>query len=330
MSKISKKSVCVIGGGTGTIPVLSGLKKIGGIELSVIVSMSDDGGSNQIVRDEFGLLPLSDIRKSIIALASTDNLTLRKLFNYRFEKGNGLSGHTIGNLIMMALSDMEGDELGAIKKASHLFNCKGKIIPVTLEKTVLMAECSDGKIISEEHNIDKPQGRASCKIKSVFFKNPVPANPDAVSTILEADYIVIGPGDIYTSLIPNLLFPEIINAFVKTKAKIIYIVNLITKNGQTTNMSATDLVKIITENIHRKIDYVIMNNKTFPSNVLKKYEEAGEKPIKDDLTQTPEYEIIRADVLSPHIYTQEKGDWLVRSLIRHDAEKIAEVLDSII
>ncbi|MBW7953920.1 YvcK family protein, partial [Candidatus Dojkabacteria bacterium] len=138
------KKVAVIGGGTGTVAVLSGLKYNTDVTLSAIVNMTDDGGSNRVVRDEFGLLPLSDLRKSIVALADAGNGIFRELFTYRFDKGEGLSSHTLGNLMLMALSDITGSEIGAIEAASKIFNCRGKVIPVTLDDVRLVAKYDDG------------------------------------------------------------------------------------------------------------------------------------------------------------------------------------------
>ena len=153
---MTKKKVVVIGGGTGTVAVLHGLKKYNDLDLSVIVSMTDDGGSNAVVRDQFGYLPLSDLRKSIIALSGTKNGVLRDVFTYRFEKGDGLKSHTLGNLIMMGLADMTGSEIGAIDAASKLFNVHGKIIPVTTDDVRLVAEYEDGSKVEGEHLIDEP------------------------------------------------------------------------------------------------------------------------------------------------------------------------------
>ena len=162
--------IVVIGGGTGTIPVLSGLKQFSEFDLQVIVSMTDDGGSNAVIRDEFGLLPLSDLRKSIIALSQNDDKLLRDIFTYRFSKGEGLIGHTLGNLILMGLTETTGSEIGAIEAVSKLFNVKGKVIPVTLDSTKLVADYTDGTKIKGEHIIDEPEIQCYRNYFSFYIK----------------------------------------------------------------------------------------------------------------------------------------------------------------
>lgn len=315
--------VTTIGGGTGTTSVLKGLREYPDISLSVIVSMTDDGGSNATVRDEFGLLPLSDLRKSIIALSTrnTDEI-LRKLFMYRFSQGDGISGHTLGNLVMIALSDIAGSELEAIKACEELFDTKGHIIPVTLDKVSLVAEYSDGSKLVGEHLIDE-SGKDK-RIVKLSVNDRAKANPDAVKSILESDFVVIGPGDLYTSLIANLVIPGIKEALMNTKAKIVYISNLMSKVGETRGFTHSDMVKEVQLYTGREIDYVFVNSSVIPEAILKKYEEEGETPFIDDLSNTvfPNLKIIRTDLISKIGIRKVKGDSLKRSLIRHSYKKI--------
>ncbi|OGH64704.1 MAG: hypothetical protein A2821_04620 [Candidatus Magasanikbacteria bacterium RIFCSPHIGHO2_01_FULL_41_23] len=322
------KKIVVIGGGTGTVPVLSGLKKYSDMELSVIVSMTDDGGSNAVVRDEFGLLPLSDVRKSIIALAETDNQLLRELFTYRFAKGEGLSGHTLGNLMMLALADMGGSELIAIQRLSELFQVKGIIIPVTLGQTNLIAEYYTGQRIEGEHSIEESGIPNLGHVKQLSLSTPVQAYVVAIEAIKEADIIIAGPGDLYTSVLANIIIPGISAAIVESQAKFIFINNLMTKYGQTHNFTATDLVGEITRYSGRKPDVIVVNNTSFPAHILDKYSERGEYPIIDDLSDKT-MEIIRRDIINLVEVNKENGDVLMRSLIRHDSQKLSEVLYSV-
>ncbi len=323
------KKVAVIGGGTGTVAVLSGLKYNTDVTLSAIVNMTDDGGSNRVVRDEFGLLPLSDLRKSIVALADAGNGIFRELFTYRFDKGEGLSSHTLGNLMLMALSDITGSEIGAIEAASKIFYCRGKVIPVTLDDVRLVAKYDDGRTVTGEHLIDEPEENPSAKIVELSLSEEAEAYEDAIKAIEEADFIIAGPGDLYTSTICNIIVNGISEAIKNSKGKYIFINNLMTKKGQTHWMKASDLVAEVSRYSQRQPDYVLLNNGEIPAPTLKRYEEKGEFIIVDDLQDGSEYQIIRTDIVANDEVVQDKGDALVRSLVRHDHEELAKVLLSI-
>jgi uncharacterized cofD-like protein len=328
---IQKKiRIAVIGGGTGTMPVLAGLKKYNDIELSVIVSMMDDGGSNIVVRDEFGLLPLSDLRKSIIALSSIGNGILRDLFLYRFDKGRGFSGHTLGNIIMMALSDIKKSEVGAIEAVCRLFNTKGKVIPVTLDDVRLVAEYDNGMIIKGEHLIDEPEEDYGARIRRIYVQPKAQAHFDALSALIQADYIIAGPGDLYTNTIANIIVHGISRAICQSKAQFIFIGNLMTKKGQTHGMKATGFVNEITRYSGRKPDFALINKGKINKEFLERYEKKGDFPVEDDLRETKYLQVIRNDFISNSPVKAEKGDILPRSLIRHDAEKLGKVLYSIV
>ncbi len=319
--------IACIGGGTGTTAVLKGLKEYSDIELSIIVTMMDDGGSNAIVRDEFGILPLSDVRKSILALASTNkNEILRQLFTYRFAKGNGISGHTLGNLIMIALTDITGSEKEAIQQSANIFSAKGKILPVTFTHTRLVANYDDGEVLLGEHNIDDSTNLT--RIKKLSLNTNAKANPDVLKAIKEADYIIVGPGDIYTSILPNILVDGVSKAISKSKGKLIYISNLMSKKGETRGMTHFDLLKEIEKYCNRKMDYVLINNSKIPRSLLKKYLDDGEHPFIDDIdnTKKEDRKILRADLISTEKIKKEKGDTLKRSYIRHDPEKLGKEL----
>lgn len=321
------KKIVVIGGGTGTTSVLSGLKKYPDLELSVIVSMTDDGGSNAVVRDQFGLLPLSDVRKSIIALAETDNSLLRELFTYRFDKGVGLSGHTLGNLMMMAAADIVGSESAAIERLSKLFHVRGHVIPVTLEQTRLVAEYESGRRVKGEHLIDEPDNELG-RIVKLTLSDAVTANPAAITSIRAADVIIVGPGDLYTSTLANIIVPGIAEAIKKSSAQVIFVSNLMTKRGQTEGMNASDLVNEIERYLGRRPNLTLVHNKIFSAIILEKYAARNEYPIVDDLPDTQEY--VRADFASDDESSTDQGDTLVRSLIRHDAKKLGEIVHKFI
>jgi uncharacterized cofD-like protein len=323
---MKKKKVVVIGGGTGTTAVLSKLKEFSDLDLSVIVSMTDDGGSNAVIRDEFGLLPLSDLRKSIIALSENANDILRRLFMYRFGKGAGLSGHTLGNLIMMGLSDIHGSELSAIEAAKKLFRVRGKVIPVTLENTNLVAIYEDGKKVSGEHLIDEPDFTVKVsRIRKLTLSKKVKANPEAIRVLKNADFIIAGPGDLYTTTFASLVVPGISNAIKKNRGKFIFVNNLMTKYGQTNRMKASDLVSEVTHYASRRPDVVVVNNGKPPAKILRRYAREREFPIVDDLNDSL-FNVVRSDLVGKKEIVRQKGDTLKRSLIRHDSDRLGRTL----
>ena len=310
-----KKKIVVIGGGTGIFAVLAGLKKYFD-DISAVVSMADDGGSTGILREEFGILPPGDIRRAIIALAHSDNKILSELFNYRFKEGRGLAGHSFGNLMITALERLTGSFDQAVKEASKVFGLKGKVIPVTLQHTRLYAELENGKVVSRETNIDVPKHDGHLKIKRVWLKPAVRINPEAAKEIKAADLIIIGPGDLYTSLIPNLLVRGLKKSLEQTEAKILYFVNLMTKYGETDGFRASDFLKILESYLGKIVlDYIVVNNKKPVPVRLRPYASERACLVENDLKNSSEKPIlIAADLLRP------------RGFVRHDPEKIANII----
>ncbi len=318
-------NIVVIGGGTGSTVVLEGLKKYRDLHLSVIVGMMDDGGSNASVRDEFGLLPLSDVRKSILALSEdNDNRYLRKLLTYRFPEGEGMKGHTLGNLLMIAMSDILGSEVEAINTLCNMFSVRGEVIPVTLDDVRLVAEYDDGTKIIGEHYIDEPE-KDKC-ITQFYLSSPAKAYPEAIRAIAQADYIILGPGDLYTTLLPNLLVYGISKAIRKSHAQIIFISNLMTKIGETRHKKLSDIVKIIEDIIKKPLDIVLVNNGKIPKEAYQRYIADGENLIINDLESTESKRILKKDLVANDPIKKVKGDTLKRSLVRHDSEKVGKTL----
>lgn len=322
-------NILLIGGGTGSTVVLEGLKKHKDLNLSVVVGMMDDGGSNAVVRDEFGLLPLSDIRKSILALYdSGNNEVLRKLFLYRFSTGEGIKGHTLGNLLMVAMTDILGGEIEAIEMFKTIFGIIGDVIPVTLDKSRLVAEYDDGEVIEGEHLIDEPE--VDKNITKIYLKPSAKATENALKAIRKADYIILGPGDLYTTTLANFVVKGIKEEIKKCKAKIICIGNLMSKKGQTRNMTQREYLDIIEKYIGKKVDYFLINNGKIPQGAYKRYIEKGEHIIEDDITERNfKGKVIRADLVASGLIKKDKGDDLERSLVRHDSEKIKKELRKI-
>ena len=313
-------NITVIGGGTGSSTVLEGLKSKRDLSLRVVVGMMDDGGSNAVVRDEFGLLPLSDLRKSILALSTeNEDQILRNLFTYRFSQGKGLKGHTLGNLLMIAMTEISGNEVDAIEMFKYLFSVSGDIYPVTLDKVRLVAEYTNGEKLVGEHFIDEPE--IDRKISKFYFDGKAKAYKGAVDAILSSDYIIIGPGDLYTTTLPNLLVDGIPQALQNSKGKLIFISNLMSKIGQTRGLTIEDMLKVLEDSIGRKFDYVLINNGKIPQKAYQRYIEKGEHLFKDDI-KGKDRVVVRADLVANSLLKKEKGDTLDRSLVRHDPEKL--------
>ena len=323
----TRKNIVCIGGGTGTFVALKGLKH-SPHHLSAIVAMSDSGGSNKRIRDEFGLLPTSDLRQCLVALSDENGGAgiLRKLFMYRFEKGQGISGMTFGNLFMAALSDILGSQAEAIRATGKVLRIQGTVIPVSFTNTNLVAEYENGQTVSGEHLIDEPTHDGTVKISRVYLDPNAKANPEALEAIAVADLIVLGPGDLYTSVVPNLLVSGIPQAIAASRARKVYVVNLMTKFGQTYGFTAKDHLQTIQKYVGNSIDAVIVNTAPLHTSALAAYAKFHEFPVVDDLDGIPSLGILRADVASRQVAAKSKSDVLVRSLIRHNSQKLATIL----
>src|SRR3989344_1579352 len=253
------KNIVIIGGGTGTFTLLSGLRKFP-TNNSVIVSTADDGGSTGCLLKELGVVPPGYIRQCLVGLSYTDE-TLRDLFSYRFETGS-LKGHALGNIIISALEKITGSVESAIAEAGKLLNVRGSVVPVTLFATKLSAMLKNGKKIVGEHNLDERHQQGQVPISKLFLTPNLPANPDAIKLIREADVIVLGPGDLFTSTLPNLLVKGVSSALKKSKAKKILVTNIMTKFGQTDGFTASEFVKVVEQYLGKGVlDIVIVNTK---------------------------------------------------------------------
>lgn len=313
----TRKKIVVIGGGTGVFTVLTGLKNYA-VDLTAVVNMADDGGSTGILREEFGILPPGDLRRALVALSRTDNKMLSELFNFRFQNGSGLTGHNFGNLMITALAHITGDFGKAIHEAEKILQVDGKVIPVTLEDAHLHAELSDGTIIKGETNIDIPNHDGRLKIKRVWLSPSVSLNPRALKAIKTADGIVIGPGDLYTSVMPNLSVRGICRAIKNSKAKKIYVVNIMTKFGETNNFTANEFINSVDAALGSSaLDYAVINNRRPTLTQLKKYAEEKSMLVDWSNLNTKPMPII--------------GDFLrTRSYVRHDPLKLAIAILSLI
>lgn len=317
-----KPKIVVIGGGTGTFVALSGLKKYP-VELTAIITMMDSGGSSGRLRDELGVLPPGDVRQCLVALAKSSRL-LREMFNYRYEDG-GLKGHTFGNIFLSTLAKTTGSMKQAIEEVGKILRIQGRVVPVTYDKSDLCVELVDGTVIEGETHIDEVEEMEErAKIKRAFLKPSIKANPDAKLAIKNADVVLIGPGDLYTSIIPNLLVSGIADAIKKSKGKKIYALNLMTKYGQTTKYSAAEHIEDLEKYIGKGVlDVVLINKKMPKKEALAWYKESGEDPVVDNLNGSNKFEVIRENLIKDVIIGKEKSDTLKRSIIRHNPEKLA-------
>jgi uncharacterized cofD-like protein len=324
-----KKNIVTIGGGTGSFTLLSGLKKYP-FNISAIVSMADDGGSTGRLRDELGVLPPGDVRQCLVAL-SEESETLRNLFNYRFESGQ-LKGHSLGNLFLSALEKMTGNFSKGLGEAMKVLKIQGKVIPVTNDNVNLHLELNNGKVLKGEDEVNHNFEIQKLGIKKLFLSPGAKANPSATSAIKRADVIIIGPGNHYCSVIPNLLIKEISLAIMNSKAKVVYVANLVNKKGHTERYNLADYVHSINKFIGgKRIDYVIFNNRLPSMQIRLKYKKRGDELISKGDFKDMDCRVIAADVINREIVKYSKADKLVsqRSLIRHDGEKIAKIILSI-
>jgi len=323
------KKIVTISGGTGGYMLLSGLKKYTS-DISAVVAMTDNGGSTGELRDELGVLPPGDVRQCLVALseASTE---LRALMNYRFTEG-GLKGHNFGNLFLSALEKTHKNFLEGIDTAMGILKVRGRVIPVTGSNADLVMELGNGKLIEGEDAIDHSLFQKE-GVKKLFFKTKVKANPVAVQSILNADMVVIGPGDLYGSILANLILPEISEALKKTKAKIVFNANLTNKKGQTEGFDVDDYVTEIEKVIGKGcIDFVVFNTQKPAVKLLQKYKEQEGTGFLVEFHEKKKndrsFRLIRGSFLKSGEAKGVKGDTLAssRSFIRHDSDKLAEII----
>lgn len=306
--------IVAVGGGTGLSMLLSGAKNITN-NLTAIVSVGDDGGSSGRLREEMGILPPGDIRHCITALADDEDL-VNKLFKYRFTNGEGLEGHSFGNLFLTALYDITGDMVSAVRASSRVLSIRGRVLPATLDDMKLVAEMEDGRIIHGESTIPEAHG----KIKRLFTE---PANckalPDVIQAIRDAELIILGPGSLYTSVIPNLLVKEISEEIIKSKAKKIYVCNIMTQPGETDNYTVSDHLKaIIQHSGSNKIVDAVLVNDYLPDNLAGKYQEAGSYPVKLDV---PEVKKLGIKIFAKKLIQDSR-----EGLVRHSSTRVARAV----
>lgn len=304
--------------------LLSGLKHYP-LDLSAIVSMADDGGSTGILRDELGVLPPGDVRQCLIALSDSSRL-MRSLMNYRFENG-GLQGHSFGNLLLSALEKTTGSFEKAVEEAGKILNIKGKVIPITTHPTRLKVLLENGKLLEGEGEVYLSK-ELSKGIKTIYLEPFPKADQHAIDEIMNADVVVFGPGGWYTSLIPNLLVEGISKALRDTKAKKVFVTNLMNKHGQTPGFKISDYLREAQRYLGKDVfDYIIINSAQPPKELIDIYAEEGDI-VQNDLKK--DVRIIPVDLLSNELKEIQNVDLMKRNLIRHDAKKLANTIIKIV
>ncbi|OCN04789.1 hypothetical protein A4S06_10505 [Erysipelotrichaceae bacterium MTC7] len=308
------KNVVVIGGGTGQSVILRGMKDIEDIKLTTIVTVADDGGSTGRLRDAYQIPAMGDIRNVMTALAESETL-LSSLMDFRFDGEGDISGHNLGNLLLTALTQISGNFLEAIQTFSRVLRVKGEIVPSTTQMVTLMAIMEDGTKVAGESNIPKFHNR----IDKVYFEDKVFATKRAISAITNADYIIFGIGSLYTSILPNIIIPEIVSALKASKAKKIYCCNVMSQPGETDHFTMEDHVEALEKHTYKGIiDTVVMHNNILHEKTLNLYQEEDSYPIWE-ASRTHPYEVVKYDLL--------KFD---DGLIRHDSMKIKRAFEEIL
>lgn len=300
------KNVVVLGGGTGQSVLLNGLKKFP-VNITAVVSVADDGRNTGKLREQFNIPAMGDVRRVLIALSETEDF-VAELFSYRFKGDCDLGGNNIGNLLLTAMSDICGNLSSGVKEISKILNLKGEVLPLTDDNVVLMGEMNDGSIIEGEHNITlSPK-----KIKRVFYKESPIVNVEVIDKIKDSDAIILSMGSVYTSIIPNLLCKEVIDAIDSSNAKIIYVCNVMTQPGETDDFKVSDHIKLLNNYLgKRKIDTVITNSEEISVETQRIYETTEQKDlvIIDD-------ENIDIEIVSKPLIKVENN------VIRHDNLKL--------
>ena len=302
------KKVVVLGGGTGLSYLLRGLKEFP-IDITAIVSVCDDGKSTGRLRTEFNQVAVGDIRRVLIALSETEPL-FEKLLNYRFTTSSDLNGHTVGNLLLTAMTNITGNMNKGIKSLSKVLNLKGKVIPLTEDNSItLMGLMEDDSVVEGEHNITK----SSKKIKRVFYKNEPKVSRDAIKAIKQADLIILSMGSIYTSILPNLICQDIINAIDECPAPIMYVSNIVTQPGETDDFKASDHINLLNSYLGcKKISVGIFNHEEMDPELVLKYETEEQKdPVILDRENLSDIEIIEDDLITD-----------IEGMFRHDTMRL--------
>lgn len=324
---MSFKNIVVIGGGTGSFTVLSGLKVFRNLNLHAIVTMADNGGSTGKLRDELGVLPPGDARQCLVALAESSDI-LRDLFNYRFDSGE-LSGHNFGNLFLSALEKITGNFEEAVKTASAILSIRGQVIPVTTENIHLSMTLANGETLLGESAIATCDVISHHTVSHIELLPKTEINPKAYDAIMKADSVIIGPGNFYCSLVPAMIVPGMKEALSNTSAQIIYNVNLMSKTGHSNGWSVEEHIQQLHRFIGAEVIDIALYNITEPNkDLIERYKEEG-LPVQRETNTSHigKTALIGEDLIADTLFiNHHKKDPIRRTFIRHDSLKLAEAL----
>lgn len=317
-------NILTIGGGSGQFALLSGLRDVEGISITAVVSMMDSGGSTGRLRDELGILPPGDILKCVVALSPYQDLA-RTILQKRFLKDRRLRGHNAGNMLLTMLSRYTGSFPSGVTALCEILDAKGTILPVTTDQATLVAELTDGRRIYGEEAIDIPRGDQREKIRDVFLvphhSDAIHVYPPVLEVIAAADYILLGPGDLFTSIIPNLIVPDVADALRNASAQLVYIMNIMTKFGETHNFSAVDFAEKLEAYIGRQVDSVIYNSAPPADNICRMYKEQKSECVRLDPND--------AFWIHRRLYADDLLE-TDGTVLRHDSKKLAALLKKIL
>ena len=326
-----EKKITILGGGTGSFVVLTSLKKHG-FDLAAVVTMMDSGGSTGRLRDQLGVLPPGDLRQCLVALSKAPELW-RKLFTYRFEKGD-LAGHNFGNIMISALQKVSENYDEVLDELHYLMHCVGRVYPAALSISDINVTYSSGRAVNSEKLLDEsnPDG---ANIVSAIASPRVSANPKAINRILSSDYIIAGPGDLYSSIISIALVDGVSEAVQKSTAKLIYIMNIMTKASQTLNYSASQHIEDFTKYFGRVPDICVVNTDTVSPSMAKLYSELNETQVDDDLKKMGyKGQIVHASLLDTSVHPKSSQESLAatfsHSIVRHDEHKLEICLEDLL
>ena len=320
-----RKNIVVVGGGTGNHTTLSGLRALD-CNLTAVVAMTDSGGSSGRLRDELGHLPPGDLRRCLMALAGDEASAgvMRRLFDYRFSAGDGLNGHNFGNLLLAALTEVTGDTVTAIEQAGRILGISGTVLPVTLTKATLCARLEDGSELIGESTIDSRRDSLDVAIDYIYLDPKAYAYPPVLDAIQQADVIVLGPGDIYTSVLPNLLVEEVAEAVSDSPAVKVHVCNLMTKPNESAGFRTSNFLALLTEYLgtRQPLDFLLVNNTPIPSRLLARYAGEGQHPVLLDEAEslTMAGRIVQRPLLAPGVFVRHDPAALASAIMEIAAE----------
>ena len=320
-----KKNIVVVGGGTGNHTTLSGLRALD-CNLTAVVAMTDSGGSSGRLRDELGHLPPGDLRRCLMALAGDEASAglMRRLFDYRFSAGDGLNGHNFGNLLLAALTEVTGDTVTAIEQAGRILGISGTVLPVTLTKATLCARLEDGSELIGESTIDSRRDDLDVAIDYIYLDPKAYAYPPVLDAIEHADVIVLGPGDIYTSVLPNLLVEEVAEAVSNSPAVKVHVCHLMTKPNESAGFRTSNFLALLSEYLgtRQPLDFLLVNNTPIPSRLLARYAGEGQHPVLLDEAEslTMAGRIVQRPLLAPGVFVRHDPAALASAIMEIAAE----------